>query len=98
MEEKETMSVTSSTANISTHIIQHLKEEIVGCLGYLKMAEKIENSDPRLARYIAEMAYDEYTHAKFIYEYLKDEHYEMPKELAEAYWNMKQKVADCLFR
>lgn len=70
----DTVKTTSSTndTHMKDHMAKHLKEELEGCNGYLAMAKKaFENKDLNLSSYIAEMARDEMSHARFIKKYME---------------------------
>lgn len=57
--------------DVSTYIIAHYLDEIKGAHEYLDMAKKaMETNRHNLAEWLQRIAYDEYTHAKFIHEYI----------------------------
>lgn len=68
----DTTKTTTSDTHMKDHMEKHLKEELEGCNGYLAMAKKaMENKDFNLCYYIAEMARDEMSHARFIKKYME---------------------------
>lgn len=58
---------------IVTHLTKELTEEISGVESYFNYAEMAHKlGDSYLERGLCEIAKDEYTHAKFIHDYLVD--------------------------
>lgn len=68
------------------HILTHLTSEIDGANGYLDMAEAAEKMDEDgLAKYLYEMAKDEYSHAKFIKYFLEKKHVSIAQDTYTKY-------------
>ena len=66
----ESNSVMTSVSKYD-HIKNKIAEEIKDAKDYLKMLEiAVKNEDEYLIKYLKEIIKDEYSHAKFMYEYL----------------------------
>jgi ferritin len=72
-------------------MFEHLEDEIEDACEYLKKSEEAEDMDkPYLATGLRKMAMDEYTHARFLREYLiKKEIYHVHEHHneVEAHWH-----------
>lgn len=63
---------------ISKTLQGELKDEIDGCKQYYNMGMSADDMRHyNLSHYLYEMAKDEYTHAKFIRDYMKENHVEV---------------------
>lgn len=93
------MAESQKVMNKYDHIVSHLNDEIDGFNGYADMAEKADEKDDCYLRdRLLEMAYDEYTHAVFIFSYLKEViDFSITEECSKKYENMIKRH-DQLFR
>lgn len=89
------MADTQKAFNLSEHLMSHLKNEIDGFNGYMDMAETADkkgNTDLRDT--LLEMAYDEYSHACYIYNYSRNNFCAMTEECSEKYTCMVKRYEE----
>ena len=79
--------------DIKEYFKHEFPEEIEGCNKYCDLAKKAEEKgDRKLAYGLYEMGKDEYTHAKFIHDYLIEWGCEIPDHQASRFRQTKERV------
>lgn len=97
MEEEERMT-NHSTHEMTIHDIKDtfkkdFEEEIHDSNKYCNMADAAEAAgNEELAHYLCEMAYDEFTHAKFIHTMLVDWGYDIPEKTRMEWYELKERA------
>lgn len=77
---------------------EDLGDEIEDCKKYLKMSKACEHAGhEKAAKYLHMIAKDEFTHARFLYEYLSEEGIDIPTEDAVKFQELKT-MAEHTFR
>lgn len=78
------------------HIFWHkFRDEVSGAENYMDMAEEAEHmGKPHIAKGFKEMAKDEYTHAKFFKDLVKDDEMQPPEAMET--WNAWHKMINRL--
>lgn len=86
-------SVSMKSEDRFSHIVHKLESEIKDANEYCKMAKKAEEmGECELAKNLYEIYYDEYTHAYFIYHFLRDKDYDIPNEICEKYEDLVKDI------
>lgn len=79
--------------DITKDILNHFSSEIEDANNYYAMMENAEKmNDVDLAFGLQEMAYEEYTHAKFIKMVLDEYHLEIPDDICEKWKALEEKM------
>lgn len=79
--------------DLTKDILNHFSSEIEDANNYYAMMENAEKmNDVDLASGLHEMAYEEYTHAKFIKMVLDDRHLEIPDDICEKWEALEEKM------
>lgn len=79
--------------DVTKDILNHFSSEIEDANNYYAMMENAEKmNDVDLAFGLQEMAYEEYTHAKFIKMVLDDHHLEIPDDICEKWKALEEKM------
>lgn len=86
---KEIMSLQDITKTLQ----EHLPDEIEDSKHYMHMAKSAEEmGNGHLAKYLYAVSKDEFTHADFIYTYLKDAGLAIPEDQVVAFEELKHKA------
>lgn len=81
--------------DVSECLQKDFAEEIADAKKYLCMAKIAGNAgDEHDWHYLTEMAKDEYTHAAFIYDFMKRHEMHIPEEHEECYHKLKEEMAE----
>lgn len=84
-----------ATKDISAHIIAHYLNEIQGAHEYLNMAKNaMDMGKPDLAEWLQRIAADEYTHAKFIYDYIRENNMPLSEEDCNKLYLLEKKMQE----
>lgn len=90
-----TMTKEEATKDISAHIIAHYNDEIKGAHEYLAMAKKTMEMDrPDLAEWFHSIAADEYTHAKFMYNYIRENNMPLSEDDCNKLYLLEKKMEE----
>lgn len=79
------------------HVLkEHIEEELEDVETYLDLAEDArENNCPYLEKALQMIARDEYSHGRFLKNYLKDRHnYDLPHELKAEFDEVTRRIWD----
>lgn len=89
----EAMKGIMSLQDITKTLQEHLSEEIEDSKHYWHMAKSAEDmGNDKLAKYLYAISKDEFTHADFIHDYLKESGLMIPEAQAVAFEELKHKI------
>lgn len=85
----------TSMDDVTEELENDFADEIHDSKKYMRMSRVAEkHGDYDDSYYLLEMSKDEFTHAKFIHEYLEEHDIEIPEELEEKYEKLEEEMSE----